>query len=483
MRESNTSFWICGFLLCIIAWFPVFHHMDFLPVWNYDEARNAVKSLEMAQDGYTFIPSFRGEPDNWDTKPPFLIWLQATFIKMLGPSEIAVRLPSALAGFASILILFFFVFKRSGSLAWAFFSALSLISFLGYCDLHVVRTGDYDSLLTLFSTIFLLSLFRSFESERATRWILTASVFLFLGLMTKGVVILMFGPGILAYLLIHRKFLPIAGNYRYYVGIGLAIGIWISYYFLRNYLSPGYMKAVWVNELGGRFTDSLENHKNVFWYYIFVLLDAPLFLFAPLAFFLFPKEADKKVTTFLFYLGFCVLGFWLFLSLAQTKIRWYAAPLMPLLSILIGYSIHRIIELVQVIKYVQRKSALLSILMCIVFFFPPYRLVIDDMFQKKESRPGWEFARYGWMMKNLSAKYDAFSVVRENYNATIDFYAAAIPIKKAVHINTRYEGDYGAGEKILFCSKSQFERMAASYNFSILEEMGDCHFVKIIHIK
>ncbi|MBR9921593.1 MAG: hypothetical protein GYB31_12210 [Bacteroidetes bacterium] len=480
MRSQNTSFLICGVLLCILAWFPVFHHMDFLPVWNFDEARRAVNALEMADDGYSLVPTFRGEPDNWGTKPPLLIWVQTTFFKVLGPGVIPLRLPSALAGFATILLLYFFVHKRSGSVAWAFFSALALISFKGYCDYHVIRTGDYDALLTFFTTAFLLLLYRSFESQRSTRWIVFSSLALFLAAMTKGIVVFLFAPGIVAYLLTRKKFVNVVSDYRYYIGIGLAIVLWVSYYFLRNSVSPGYLEAVWSNELGGRFGSSLESHKNVFWFYIYVLLDAPLFLFGPLAFFLFPKVADKKVTSFLFYLGFCAFSFWLFLSLAQTKIEWYKAPIIPLLSIMIGYSIHRIIELVQVIKFEERKSALLSILMCVVFFFPPYRLVIDEVFRKKELRHGWQWANYGWMMERLSAKYDAFSVVRNDYNATIDFYSEVLPRKHDVRINDRYEGDYGYAERILFCDEDQFKRMADRYQYQFLEGIDSCWFVKIL---
>ena len=41
----------------------------------------------------------------------------------------------------------------------------------------------------------------------------------------------------------------------------------IGYYLLREANNIGYIDAVIENELGGRFSEVIENHKHGFWYY------------------------------------------------------------------------------------------------------------------------------------------------------------------------------------------------------------------------
>ena len=92
----------------------------------------------------------------WNTKPPLMIWLQVFFLKTIGFNELAIRLPSALAAlFTCLLILVFFRKQKDGFII-AFFASLMLVTSLGYIKFHTARAGDFDSLLTLFTTIYLL---------------------------------------------------------------------------------------------------------------------------------------------------------------------------------------------------------------------------------------------------------------------------------------------------------------------------------------
>jgi 4-amino-4-deoxy-L-arabinose transferase-like glycosyltransferase len=54
----------------------------------YDEARRGVNALEMARgESHPLVPTYAGEADHWGTKPPFLVWCQAFWIKLLGPGN------------------------------------------------------------------------------------------------------------------------------------------------------------------------------------------------------------------------------------------------------------------------------------------------------------------------------------------------------------------------------------------------------------
>nr|MBP7850947.1 glycosyltransferase family 39 protein [Lentimicrobiaceae bacterium] len=133
-------------LLLGLLYFPLFHHIAQLPLRIWDEARLAHNAYEMYKEGHVLVPHFEGKPDMWNLKPPFLVWMQAAFMHMLGPGELAVRLPSALAGLLTCLSLFFF-FERRLSMPWAgFMAAMVLVTTQGFVHQHATRTGDYDAM-------------------------------------------------------------------------------------------------------------------------------------------------------------------------------------------------------------------------------------------------------------------------------------------------------------------------------------------------
>ena len=483
MGSKNRSVLLTALLLFVLAWFPVFHHLDFLPLYNYDEARRAVNALEMTQTDNMWVTTFRGEPDLWGTKPPLLTWVQAFSIQLFGPNELAIRLPSALAGLCTIFLLFGFVWRYSASLWWAFLSGLALICFKGYCDYHGVRTGDYDALLTFFTTAFLLSLFLSFRAEKKGKWLVLSALFLLLASLTKGIVVFLFGPAILLYLLSEKRLKQIALNYQYYLAIGLAMAGFIAYYYIREQQAPGYWEAVQANELGGRFGQTLEQHQQPFWHYLDVLLESFLFLWAPVAFLLAGRNESERTRSLLRYSGILALVFWLILSMAQTKIRWYILPAMPLLSILIGYSLWQLKNIIKVSRSDSPIASLAGIAAIIAICFLPYSQVIDQIFLKKDFRYAWDEMKFGWFMKRFAEDHPRFSVVRDGYNASIDFYAASLPMLGDVQINARYDGDYGIGEQLLFCTEGAFEKMASQYEFQVQEDDSGCRLVKIKGVK
>ena len=84
--------------------------------------------LDLVDEGfYSSISRQMLETGDWITpragmqiyleKPPLFYWAQAFFIKLLGPTVLAARLPSALAVAATSLILWFWMRRRGAPLA------------------------------------------------------------------------------------------------------------------------------------------------------------------------------------------------------------------------------------------------------------------------------------------------------------------------------------------------------------------------------
>ncbi|MCC7408981.1 MAG: glycosyltransferase family 39 protein [Phycisphaeraceae bacterium] len=98
-RDRSTSLAILFALL--IAGFYVFLTTG-AELWDRDEPRFARAAVEMVRTGDYLVPRFNGQlrPD----KPAMIYWLMSVPVRVLGATEVAVRLPSALAtGIAAFL--------------------------------------------------------------------------------------------------------------------------------------------------------------------------------------------------------------------------------------------------------------------------------------------------------------------------------------------------------------------------------------------
>src|SRR5579862_1598239 len=106
-----------------------------------DEALYGSSSLEMARHGGWMTPHFLGRYALY--KPPLLYWLSALSAKIVGPGALALRIPSILAGAATVAIVFSWI-----RAALPIFAALSgaLLLLSSHLFFVLSRTGLTDAL-------------------------------------------------------------------------------------------------------------------------------------------------------------------------------------------------------------------------------------------------------------------------------------------------------------------------------------------------
>ena len=153
-------------ILVLLLAVPIFGFLDTLPIRIYDEARIAINAMEMFHSGDYIVTFFDYCPEMWNTKPPLLIWCQVFFMHIVGTNEIAIRLPSALAVFATCITLLVFSLRYLKNFWLAFIAIITLITCDGYVGTHISRTGDYDALLTFFTTLSCLLFFAYSETKK-----------------------------------------------------------------------------------------------------------------------------------------------------------------------------------------------------------------------------------------------------------------------------------------------------------------------------
>jgi hypothetical protein len=66
-------------------------------------------------------------------------------------------------------------------------------------------------------------------------------------------------------------------NKHVYIGFLIPVTVCFVYYYSRELVNPGYLKAVFENELGGRYLNVIEEHKASFWYYYLNFIDFQLY--------------------------------------------------------------------------------------------------------------------------------------------------------------------------------------------------------------
>ncbi len=389
--------------LAALVYTILFAHLERIPLQIWDEAHRAVNAQEILKNNQWLVITFDGTPDLYGTKPPMLVWLQAVFMKLFGIGELAVRLPSALAGLGLCLLIFISLKKDLRATWVSFIAVLVLLSSWGFVYRHGVRFGDTDVLLSFFAAICLMNYYRSIKSLTGKYFYYTF-IFMAFATLTKSVAFFMFLPGLLFFTLYKRKLLVILKMKHLYWSVLLYFVIVGSYYVSREICDPGYMKAVWQNEIGGRFFEVNDGHSNVFSVYFNGLLYGRFgffWVFAGLPILLFVK--DSGIKDLVVYIAALVVSYLLMISSSATKLLWYDIPIIPLLSVIAAIIIYLIIDsFMRWIKWKGkvREEILYYLLIGTLFFYPLVR-VIGFTFNPKVVPGDENFYHISYFLRNM----------------------------------------------------------------------------------
>jgi len=196
-RSGNTStrdFWTrrrAVLFLLALSLFLFFFRLGALDVESTDEARRSLVIRAMVASGRYAIPTFEGEA--YLKKPPLFYWLGALVQVVSGSrDEWVYRLPSAVAGLATVLV-FFALAARLLPLRAALLSATILATCIMIVE-HAAR-AQIDMTLGLFVTVSMLFLARArSEGWRGVPW-WGFWIACGLAMLTKGPVGLLFPIG------------------------------------------------------------------------------------------------------------------------------------------------------------------------------------------------------------------------------------------------------------------------------------------------
>jgi 4-amino-4-deoxy-L-arabinose transferase-like glycosyltransferase len=315
-QELRTSLLIAlGALLLFVPGMGAVHLFD------WDEINFAEIAREMRVSGDWSRPQMAFAP--FHEKPPLFLWMQAACMALFGVGEFAARLPNALCGAVTLVLL-----NRIGrderddrfGLLWAMVYAGSILPHLYF------HSGIIDPWFNLFIFLGLYAFIRSLR-ERSTPQALASGVLIGLALLTKGpAAAIILGLTVLAYWATHR-FRPVLHWGGVAVVAGAAIGtaaLWGVYDLLRN--GPAFMVAFFERQVA-LFTQEDAGHGGFFGYHVVVLLIGcfPASLFALQELLRPTRETDEQRTDLRRWM---LILFWVVLvlfSIVNTKIVHYSS--------------------------------------------------------------------------------------------------------------------------------------------------------------
>lgn len=322
-------------ILFIISALVFLFNLGGRDLWDPDEARYGVVAREMRESRNWILPDLNGTI--YAEKPPLFFWFVNLSIFFLGEdSELANRLPSALAGLISILLTFLFGEKLFNT-GVGFLSGLVLATCFFFPQIS--RWMMLDSLFTLF---FLLSLFYFYEGfkieERRRRRFLFAGLFMGLGVLTKGPIAYLTLPIFVIFAFLQKEIKKF-WNRNLILAFLFSLGI-VSIWLIPACLMGGedYTKQILFGQTLGRLAgDGKHFHSKPFYFYFirFPIEFLPWVVFIPTAFISgFNRMKEKRREFSFITIWFTVI--FLFFSLSSGKKDNYLLPLYPAAALIVG---------------------------------------------------------------------------------------------------------------------------------------------------
>lgn len=176
-----------------------------------------------------------------------------------------------------------------------------------------------------------------------------------------------------------------------YIGVAGFLFFVVGYYVLREHYNPGYIKTVWENELGGRYTSSIEGHDSYpLIYYDWLQTQFSYWYLWVLPGVLFGIFSDKKwLKDLTIFTALVTAIYFLILSSAKTAVFWYSLPAYPFLSVFVAifiYTIFRALAETGISKKIFPYN-ILPYVFILVIFFTPYKVIKNIVLALRQALP------------------------------------------------------------------------------------------------
>ena len=307
--------WLAAVVIAIAV------HLGGFPLLDADEGRNAEVGREMAETNDYVMPRLNGLP--YLDKPVVYFAAEAAVMELLGPTELAARLPAYLFTLATAAVVFWFA-RRTG--ADPYVAAIVFLSMP--LTIAFARTVIFDSALMFFCTFALVSFYLAIE-DRDARWSLAAWAAMGLAMITKGPV---------TFVLVLFVAIPYAWRRRALSAIFPLLGIVLFAAVIAPWVwgvmqvVPEFLRYVLVTETAERMATDALKRTGPPWYFVPYLIAGAL-PWSLVVLFNWRQLKDRR----LLYLILWIAIPFVFFSINQSKRPQYILPLMPAIALVVAH--------------------------------------------------------------------------------------------------------------------------------------------------
>ena len=330
-----------------IAWTTWFSGAGQLGLVGPDEPRYVSIARAMAETGDWVTPRLNGEP--WFEKPVLYYWGAAAAFSVFGESEMAARLPSAVAmliASAALIALALRAFGSSVALALAFMlpSMLATIAF--------ARGASTDMVFTATLTLAFVAAVRVVEVLHASasglggvgrgrerlRWLAAWGAALGLAVLAKGpaAVLLAGGSLVLCSLLMRQWRWPL--TFAHPVALAAFALVALPWYVLCSLRNPDFVRVFLVEHNVQRFLTPVFAHEQPWWYFGGVLVAGLMpwtTVLVPAARDAWRDTSTRRTPAAALALCWAIVPL-VFFSISRSKLPGYILPMFPPLALLMA---------------------------------------------------------------------------------------------------------------------------------------------------
>lgn len=308
-----------------------------------DEGRYAEIPREMLESGDYVTPTLNYV--KYFEKPPLLYWLNVLSYKAFGETPFAARFPSAVSALLGIAVTGLLGRHIFGGRAGAIAAALTGSSLLYYA---IGTINITDMLLAFFLTL-TMAAFYIWHTGGGERWRLAAYAAMALGTLSKGLAaIVLPGAIVLCYIACTRKWRLIV-DMLYLPGLLIFFALAVPWFYLVSRENPDFLRFFFIQEHFQRYTTTVHNRYEPFWFYL-PLIPAAVMPWTAFLVVLGSKESAlrspgaQRVKDANIFLSLWFAVILLFFSASGSKQIPYIVPCIPPLAILMAANADRMLS-------------------------------------------------------------------------------------------------------------------------------------------
>jgi 4-amino-4-deoxy-L-arabinose transferase-like glycosyltransferase len=326
-------------LLAGFCAFLFFYGLGQFGLIGADEPRYAQVAREMMLRGDWVTPTLGGNP--WLEKPPLYYWEAGLIYRVIGVSDIAARIPSAVNATLLVVVIYLFArrFRRGVEVDAALITA-SCAGVVGFA-----RAASMDMALASTFSVGLLAWW-AWRENKNRLYLLAFYLCMALGTLAKGPVAPLLAAMIVGVFSLLARERHLMLKTLWMPGIVLFIVIALPWYVAVQLANPQFFREFILEHNLARFSSNLYRHPQPFWYYIPVsaLALVPWIVFVVIALVKSVRVwwsernslAGDLETQFRVFAVCWLIIPGVFFSISQSKLPGYILPCVPAGTILLA---------------------------------------------------------------------------------------------------------------------------------------------------